>query len=330
MHDVITFGSATRDVFVYSKNFRILESENFISGRAFCFNLGSKIEVDKIIFTTGGGGTNTACGFSRFGLKTAVVGQVGNDPGGKIIAEDLKKEKVNSRFLLKSEVFYTAYSIILSIPGRERTILVHRGASENIPYQDIPWEKLKAKWFYITSLGGDFLLLEKIFKTAKEKKIKVAINPGSKELEKPYDLFPLIKKTDILFLNQEEAAKLTGLSFKKPNEILKKLDEEIKGIVVMTCGEQGSMAAQGGKIYQAGILKAQVAERTGAGDAFGCGFLTGMILKNKIEDALQLGTANATSVIQKIGAKNGLLMKKDLRSYKKVQVSTLPAAGIKT
>ncbi|MEW6407601.1 MAG: carbohydrate kinase family protein [Patescibacteria group bacterium] len=323
MFDVITFGSATRDVFVYSKNFRILESEEFVTGRAFCFNLGSKIEVDKIIFTTGGGGTNTACGFSRLGLKSAVVSQIGNDPGGQIITEDLKKEKVNNRFLLKSEVFYTAYSIILSIPGSERTILVHRGASENIPYQDIPWEKLKAKWFYITSLGGDFMLLEKIFKTAWEKKIKVAINPGSKELERSYDLFPLIKKADILFLNQEEAAKLTGLSFKKPQEILKKLDEEIKGIVVMTCGAQGSMAAKDDKIYQAGILKVAVAERTGAGDAFGCGFLTDMILKNKIEDALQLGTANATSVIQKIGAKVGLLAKNDLVNFKKVEVKKL-------
>lgn len=323
MFDVITFGSAIRDIFVYSKNFRILESEESVTGRAFCFDLGSKIEIEKIIFTTGGGGTNSACGFSRLGLKSAVVTQIGNDAGGRIIMEDLKKEKVDSHFLLKSEVFSTAYSIILSIPGGERTILVHRGASENIPYHDIPWKKLKARWFYVTSLGGDFMLLEKIFKVAGEKKIKVAITPGSRELEKPYDLFPLIKKADILFLNQEEAAKLTGLSFKKPQEILKKLDEEIRGIVVMTCGAQGSMAALENKIYQAGILKVVVVERTGAGDAFGCGFLTGMILKNKIEDALQLGTANAASVIQKIGAKNGLLSKMDLEDFQKIDVKKL-------
>jgi sugar/nucleoside kinase (ribokinase family) len=62
-------------------------------------------------------------------------------------------------------------------------------------------------------------------------------------------------------------------------------------------------------------------ERTGAGDAFGSGFVSGMILENDIEYAIQLGSANATSVIQEIGAKNGLLQKDDLDGIEKAEVN---------
>lgn len=320
MFDIITFGSATRDAFFYSKNFRIFESKDFVSGRALCFNLGSKVEVDRVVFATGGGGTNTACGFSRLGLKTAALCQVGDDVSGRAVLEDLEKDRVETKYVFKTKSFNTAYSVILSALDRERTILVYRGASENIVLGLIPFAKLKSKWFYLSSLGGDFSLLEKIFSFAQKNKIKVAINPGAKELERLYDLLSLAKKADLLILNQEEAAKLSGISFRLPLRILKKLDEEIKGIVVMTSGKTGSYAAHENKIYQAGVLETEVRERTGAGDAFGCGFLAGLIFRNDLRYALQLGTANATAVISQIGAKNGLLSKGSLRTFGRVAV----------
>jgi ribokinase len=320
MYDVITFGSATRDAFFYSRNFKILEGKKFPSSKALCFDLGSKIEVDKIFFTTGGGGTNTAVAFSKLGLKVACIASVGNDVSGQAVLFDLQKEKVDTKFIIKTNKENTAYAVILSVPRKERTILVYRGASEEIKSQDVYWPVIKSKWFYIASLGGDFPLLKKIFQHAKKNKIKIAINPGTKELNQPKKIWPLLKKADILFLNQEEAVFLTRISFGRPRAILKKLDDEIFGVVVMTSGKSGSKAAFRGSIYEAGIIPVRVVERTGAGDAFGAGFVSGMILKNDIAYAIKLATANSTSVIQKVGAKNGLLSKKDLKKFKKVEV----------
>lgn len=321
MYDIITFGSATRDAFFYSKNFQVFENENFPSKKALCFNLGSKIEIDKVVFTTGGGATNTACAFSRFGLKTAIVCQVGNDVSGRAVLEDLKKDKVKTDFVLINEVLNTAYSVILSLGGKERTILVYRGASENLNFHEIPWKKLKAKWFYLTSCGGDFLFLSEIFSFAKKNKIKIAFNPGSKELARPYDLLPLLKEVAILLVNEEEGEKLTGIPQEEPKKMLEKLKSDgFAGSAIITCGPKGAFALFKNEIYQAGSLFTQVVERTGAGDAFGAGFVTGMILKNDIIFALQLATANATSVVQQIGAKAGLLTKNDLENFKKVEV----------
>ena len=75
MFDVVTFGSATREVFLKSAGLRTVKNSKFETGEAACLSLGSKVDVDDIVFTTGGGGTNNAVGFARQGLKTACLGE---------------------------------------------------------------------------------------------------------------------------------------------------------------------------------------------------------------------------------------------------------------
>lgn len=320
MLNIITFGSATRDAFFYSDDFRILENKEFLSGKALAMDLGSKVEVKDVVFTTGGGGTNAAVSFSGLGLNTSCVVQVGEDLSGKHIEEELKKSGVDTSFIMKDENKKTAYSVILSSKDKGRTILVHRGASSNIDIEKIDWDQLKSKWFYISSTNGNFELLNKIFEEASKNNTKIAFNPGSKEL-KDEKLKPLLEKTDILILNQEEAASLTGEGVEKEKEILQKLDEVTSGIVIMTKGNQGVEVISEGIIYSAPSLGDKGVERTGAGDAFGSGFVTGIILEGDIKYAIQLGSANATSVIQEIGAKNGLLNKENLDNFEKVEVN---------
>jgi ribokinase len=68
--------------------------------------------------------------------------------------------------------------------------------------------------------------------------------------------------------------------------------------------------------------KVKVADRTGAGDAFGSGFVAAIAKGQSIGEALTLGSANATSVVQKIGAKAGIL-KTDRFRRMKVQETEL-------
>lgn len=319
MFDIITFGSATFDTFLYSKNFKTAQKKN--KKEIFLFNLGSKIEIDKILFSTGGGATNTAVAFSKMGHKVACVSKIGLDIGGQEVQAELKKERVETKFIAKVAHLHTAFSVILSIPEKGRTILVFRGASGKLKKEDIPWSDLKTKWIYVASLGGKFNLLKKIINFAYKKRIKIALNPGSKELKFGWEKFvPLLGKINILFLNQEEAAQLTNLPFLQERAIISKLSQTVSGIVVMTQGARGVTVCEGQYIYQAGILPGRVLERTGAGDAFGSGFVSGMIFKDSIEYAIQLGSANSTSVIKRIGAKSGLLSKKDLKYFKKLKV----------
>ncbi|MBI2450725.1 MAG: carbohydrate kinase family protein [Parcubacteria group bacterium] len=314
MYDIITIGTATRDVFLKSPAFKILRDPSFATGQAECFALGSKIEAPEIYFTTGGGATNAAVTFSRQGLKTACLTKVGNDPNGKEIIQELKSEGV-SVFVKQEKRGGTAYSVILMAPGGERTILVHRGVSEKISPSDFSLNSIKTRWVYLAPLGGkNVRLFKPLVDYFYKNKIKIAVNPSGAQIKMGVKkLIPILKKIDVFILNQEEAGYLTGVDFKKEQKIFKKLDDLITpGIAVMTKGRDGVSVSDGKHIWQAGILKEKkLVDRTGAGDAFGSGFVASLIKKDNIEDAIQLGSANATSKLESIGAKNGLLKKNE-------------------
>lgn len=312
MFDIITFGSASQDIYLESKKFLRVRGKGFTTGEGVCFNIGSKIEVEEAFFSSGGGGTNTAATFAKQGLKIAYCGQVGSDCFGNLIINELKELKISTDLISKTTEKPTNISVILTYPAGDRTILTYRGASDILEKKNIPWNKIKnTKWFYLAPFSGKLVnLTEPLINFAKEKGIKVAFNPGYKQLNFSRLIIErILKKVDILILNQEEASLLTKISFQKEKEIFKKLDNLVNGIVIMTKGAEGVVVSDGKYLYYAESLGFKIVDRTGAGDAFGSGFLSGMIKKDDIIFAIQLAMANSGSAITKWGAKGGLLEK---------------------
>src|SRR3989344_4240059 len=177
--DVITIGTATRDVFVASNEFRVRQDRRAVGGRALVMPLGAKLEIEKMVFTTGGGATNAAFTLRRHGLKTAVLSVVGADTSGRTIREELRREGIATDFLIAREKSYTAYSILLHPKGGERTVLIHRGVSESLGKRDIPARIAKqTSWLYITSLAGNIGFLKHLLALAKKNGIRVFYNPG--------------------------------------------------------------------------------------------------------------------------------------------------------
>ena len=323
--DIISIGSATRDIFMKSEQFKIVEDKSFATGQGECFALGSKIEIKDIAFTSGGGGTNTAVTFSRQGLKTACVGAIGNDFNGKDITDELNREGVNTdRFQINKDG-HTAYSVILVHESGERTILSYKGEGQNFDVKEIPFDKFGASWLFLDSLGGHYDLLETAVNWAVKNKVKLATNPGGKELAHGLDkLRPLLKNFSIVIMNQEEVSKLVGIDYDKESEIFRAMDDIIGGVFVMTKGPEGVVVSDGKNIYKAGVPDSPVVERTGAGDAFSSGFVTEYIRSGDISKAIQFATANASSVVTKYGAKAGILKKGEWGPWPLVEVEKFP------
>ncbi|MEK7635698.1 MAG: carbohydrate kinase family protein [Patescibacteria group bacterium] len=336
MYDVITIGTATRDIFLTSPFFKVVSDEahlkkiGFPTGEAQCFALGGKIEIDKPIFITGGGATNAAVTFARQGLKAAALIKVGKDSAGEEIINELKKEKISVLTLypipytLNPNNNGTAYSTILLAPNGERTILVYRGASESLSINEISFDKFNSKWAYIVPGKISYDVIKEIIDYLHQQKILIAFNPSKYFIELGLEkLKPILEKTKAVILNREEAAYLTDIDYDKEKAIFKKLDAIVAGIAVMTDGPNGVSVSDGFNIYRAGTFgEKKLVDRTGSGDAFGSGFVAGLIHEqetcekglckvNNIEYAVRLGSANATSVIEYIGAKKGILTKEE-------------------
>jgi len=326
LFDIITIGSATRDVLITCPEFFVLRSDKFKTGAGLAMSLGSKLPIGKIVTTVGGGATNTAVGLARQGLKATCMGIVGEDVIGQEILSTLQSENVDTGFFQKQSDIMSGYSVILVYaPSGERVILLYRGKGQHLDASKIDFNKIDTKWIFLDSVGGDVELMDKIINFAKTKNIKLATNPSSRELELGFDkLKPLLHACEIVFLNQEEASLLSGVDYKDEAAIFEFMDAEIGGILVMTKGSAGVSVSDGKNIYTAGVPDSPVVERTGAGDAFCSGFLSEYLRSGDIKTAIQMGTANASSVVTKYGPQEGLLKKGDNGQWPLVEIQVEP------
>ncbi len=324
-YDIVSIGSATQDVFLNTKDFQILPSDSFPVGKGICIPYGSKIPIQKILFASGGGGTNAAVTFARQGFKTACIGVIGKDANGTSILDELRREGVDGKYIQIHHDDITAYSVVLVSDNGERTILSYKGEGAHWSVDAVPWGQIECGWMYVNSLGGHSDVLERIVAEAQRTGRHLATNPGGKELELGLEkLANHWKKFDVVGMNQEEAAGLTGVPFEKRDDIFRIMDEAIGGIFIMTRGGDGVRVSDGHYLYTAGIPNRDVVERTGAGDAFHAAFVAEFIRSGSIEKAIQLATANSTSVVMQYGAKAGILRKGDTGMVPLVSVERRP------
>jgi ribokinase len=294
MFDVVTFGSAVVDNFV--------ETEFNERSNSFSYPVGSKILVHDLKSDIGGGATNTAVAFSRLGFKTGCVCKIGEDNNGMDVLEMLKRE--NIKFLGSIAQGATGNSIILDSKGNGRTVLTFKGPGNDIKLSEIP--KIKTKWLYYSSVLGESFRSQVAL--AKKLKAKVAFNP-SEYIIKAMDIRPLLKLSEVLILNREEA-RLLCKKFKKKGDLFICLREFGPRIVVVTDKNKLVYAFDGAKKYSIKPNNVKVVERTGAGDAFASGFVAGLIADWDINKCLKLGLKESESVIRYFGAKNKLLRMK--------------------
>lgn len=273
-----------------------------------CVSYGEKIPVKKITKIPGvGNSANVAVGSSRLGLKSALYTVLGRDESGKESYWRLKKEGVALDYIQFDKQRGTNYSTVLNYKG-ERTIFVfHEPRQYSLP------SLAKTKWIYFSSVAsGHEKLQQEICELVKKNNIKVGFNPGTFQLREGLEFMkPLMRLTKVFIVNKEEAQTLLGNinDFKKLLELLKQEGPEI---AVITDGPKGSYAFDGTDFYFQNIFEVPVVERTGCGDSYSTGFISSLIHNGSVPQAMRWGTINAAFVLQKIGAQEGLLTKKEL------------------
>ena len=307
MLDIVCVGNATIDAFISLKG--KVEKGNLV------LPVGHKQEVDSIFYSTGGGATNTAVGFRRLGLKSAVLAAVGDDPGGKIVIRELRKEKVSTRLVKRLPNYSTAYSAILTGFGHDRIILVYGGATTHFGLKrQVNWTWLaRTKWIHVSSFHSEGHVLKTVLDFAEKRGISVSFNPGKSEICLGLkSLSAYLKKVDVLLLNKAEAGLLS--KEKAVKKQLQKL-QSLVPLVVITEGKRGAHAFDGTHYYFKPAYKGKIADTTGAGDAFHSGFVAAIAKGLPVERAMDFGAGNALSVIMHLGAKNKLLGQRELVEF---------------
>jgi len=294
--DVVTFGSGVVDVFASTG---VAEKKGRLD-----LEVGSKYLIDGLRVEVGGGGTNCAVAFARFGLKTGCICKVGEDANGIEVLTALRSEKV--KFLGKVGEGNTGYSMIVDSKKKNRTILTFKGASNDVSLIDI--KRFKSQWLYYSSLlGKSFVAQKKLARQFVAGGGRLAFNPSSYSIEKQ-DIRGLLRLCYVLVLNKEEAVELAKKYKGKGKNVLEKLGSLGPKVVVVTDKDKAVRCYDGVKMYKVVPHKGKrVVERTGAGDAFAAGFVAGMVRGHPIKECLDLGVMESEAVLAHYGAKNNLL-----------------------
>lgn len=278
-----------------------------------CLKYGEKIPVNDCRFLTGGNTCNVIVGLSRLGLKTAFAVELGDDYFAEKIINDLKKEKVDLTFVRQIKGKETSISIAINF--KEDKIIF---TNHVLRKHDLILDGAKTRWVFLSSIGREWQkAYQNVFNFVKNNNVKLAFNPGSRQIKEGMESFKeIVKAAEIIFVNKQEVQHL--ISDENENEI-KNLLLKVKNlgakIVVITDAANGSFVLdENGKMFKIGIFPANVVQKTGAGDAYTCGFLGAMILDLPVAEAMRWGAVNAAGVIQKIGAQTGLLTKEEIEN----------------
>lgn len=102
---------------------------------------GKLIQMGEADVHTGGSVSNTGLGMKILGADVSLMGKVGNDAFGGMIADILKKYDVHEG-LLVSHTESTSYSVVLALPEIDRIFLHNPGANVNFYADDIPEDTL--------------------------------------------------------------------------------------------------------------------------------------------------------------------------------------------
>lgn len=211
---VLTIGGATQDIYLHYSGADCMQiMEASIQRNYMLFESGSKVEVDKILYSTGGGATNSAVSFKRLGFDVSCFCMVGDDQAGSSVLDELRKEGVDTDKIVVTKEHATGTSFVVNSPKGERTIFAHRGSNSFLKDEHVPLKSIEqAEQLYITSLSNESSqILGTIVQHAKKHNVPVAINPGKSQLSKgAKELKESLKYIDILILNSSEAKTFMG------------------------------------------------------------------------------------------------------------------------
>lgn len=315
-YDFIAIGDITTDAFIKlsgdDAEIKFNEDKN---KKQICFNFGDKIEYDSLTEVNAvGNSPNASVCAKRLGLNSALITNLGNDFNGEKILKALEKEGINKDFIKIHKGKKSNYHYVLWYE-EERTILVkHYEYDYELP--DIS----KPKWLYLSSLGENSLPFHnEIARYVKNNpETSLAFQPGTFQIRLGYEkLKDLYEVCELFFCNKQEANKILKTNESNIKKLLEGMRELGPKIVIITDGTKGAFAYDGKDMWQIPMYPdlAPPIDRTGAGDSFSSTVTSAFALGKALPEALLMGPINSMSVVQHIGAQEGLLTMKELQEF---------------
>ena len=277
---------------------------------------GETVLAESLATFFGGKGANQAITAKRLGGDVHFITKVGSDHYGKSYREYLINNGLDQKLILTDKKLPTGTAVIELTPKGENRIIAFLGANGSLSVNDL--KRLERYWrgvrVFVTQLEIPLSTVQRGLRTAKDQGAVTLLNP-SPPVRLPSDI---LSSVDFIVPNESEAQFLTGIKWKRDQQIRKiaekLLDMGVKNVVI-TLGPKGLFFKNRNQEFWMKAFQVKVVDTTAAGDAFLGGLAAALSENRSIREALEFANGAGALATTKLGAQPSLPSRRELESF---------------
>ena len=265
----------------------------------------------------GGEALNEAVAAAKLGLKTGILCALGNDPAGEIVLNELRKNGVDTRSVVR-----TAATPVTTMFVREdgtRKSITNQAHRFNFHPEKDPSLFTDAKAVILGSLFrapfDDPAIIHEVVSKAKEAGQMILADtklPNFRKLT-PADIRDSLQQIDIITPNEDEARYLTGKD--EPEEMADTLLNYGVKNVIIKLGAKGCLLKNSTGTIRLDACSIEAVDATGAGDNFAAGFVAEKLHGASDPEALRFANACGAICTTATGAGTALKSREQVQSF---------------
>jgi ribokinase len=264
----------------------------------------------------GGKGANQAVGAVRAGGNTAFVNCVGDDAYTPQMLKNFRNDGLDIRFVFQETGIASGHALVMIGGEGNNYLSVAPGANYRLTPEliDRAMPVIDEAAMIIMQYEIPAETIQYVFGIAEKKGIPVLWNFAP---ARPFDL-SYLAKTDILVVNETEAAFLCGQRAETDEEIEQaaiNLRESGAGLVIITLGKRGAFALSSREKLSVPAFRVNAVDTTAAGDVFCGSFAVAIVEGKNLKDSLIFATAASALCVTKIGAQPSAPTRHEIENF---------------
>jgi sugar/nucleoside kinase (ribokinase family) len=265
---------------------------------------GTEQVIDSIEFRVGGAGAIAALCLAALGIRAELLGCVGNDPIGRVLLDQLVQAGVLAGGVAVRGA--TGICIATEAAARDRSFLIAPGSVREFSLSQVHDRTLCSRqilicgYFLIPALrhGGAANVLRQVRERGGQTLLDTGWDPDGWPAAASEEVLGLLPWVSVFAPNEAEAMAITNE--RSALRAAGALQERSGGWCVVKRGAQGSLAVGPDHAeFSVTAPKVNVADTTGAGDAFNAGLIRARLADMPWEAAVRFATVLASTVISR-------------------------------
>jgi ribokinase len=259
---------------------------------------GETVLGDGYATAAGGKGLNQAVAAARQGAHVVMVGAVGDDAAGGLLAGVLADEHIGTGGVRRAEGPSGTALITVSATG-ENTIVVAPGANGSLTPADIPVGLIEGAAIVLCQLEVPIPVVRAALEAGRAAGAMTVLNPAPAPGPLDEGLLSLV---DLIVANESEAAALLGHARRDTLAAARALTRDGAGTVVVTLGARGALILRDGTPLHVPPFVVEAVDATAAGDAFLGAMVAALAEGETVEGAARRGSAAGALAATRPGA----------------------------